>query len=215
MQGLRLPAHIHYGLSGGQRIFLDLKTDRYFQLASEEEKLFEALEDGHFVAASGCAALVRTGLLIHSPRGRPIRPTEYPEPIRSLVEQPIQPVRFGLAEIFEIWFHLWRARWTVARRTLAEPRAKNTIDKFPGSVERVWHFARQFHAARKFVPLAPNCLKDSLALRRFLRCRGIGATLVIGAKLHPFAAHCWLQHGDLALNDSLSGARGFAPILVL
>ena len=72
-----------------------------------------------------------------------------------------------------------------------------------------------FHASpRVSCPIAPNCLYDSLALRRFLLRRGVGVDLVIGAKLHPFAAHCWLQDGTTVLNDCLGSARDFVPVLV-
>jgi hypothetical protein len=63
--------------------------------------------------------------------------------------------------------------------------------------------------------MASNCLRDSIALLRFLIRRGVAAELVIGVKLYPFAAHCWVQQGPLILNDNLGGAAGFAPILVL
>ena len=66
----------------------------------------------------------------------------------------------------------------------------------------------------EFIPIAPNCLYDFLALCRFLQRRGIVADLVIGAKLHPFGAHCWLQDGEILLNDSVSVARDFEPVLV-
>jgi hypothetical protein len=213
MQGLRLPAHIHYGRFGEERIFLDLETDRYFQLAAESEAVFEALEQGAFAPASGCAKLVDEGLLGYAPDGRPIRPAENPEPVGSLVERAQERASFGLLHVIEIAGLLMAARWTVRRRHLARLKSGGPIrSSRAGEFD---HAVRQFLSARKYVPLAPNCLRDSLALRSFLLRRGLEARLIVGAKLHPFAAHCWLQHEGLVLNDSLSAAKGFAPVLVL
>jgi hypothetical protein len=36
---------------------------------------------------------------------------------------------------------------------------------------------------------------------------------VIGVKLNPFAAHCWLQVGDVVLNDLPERVAAFTPIL--
>ncbi|HET9399013.1 MAG TPA: lasso peptide biosynthesis B2 protein [Sphingomicrobium sp.] len=215
MQGLRLAAHIHYGICAGQRIFLDLEADRYFQLPAEEDRHFEALEDGGFVPASGCALLVRAGILTYSAVGRPIGPAECAMPASSMVEQAPVPVQFGVGSIAEVWRDLWIARRIVHRRRLPALLADARAGDLPGAGAGPETSVRQFLAVRKLIPFAPNCLRDSLALRRFLIRRRIGVQLIIGAKLYPFAAHCWLQHGEMVLNDSLSGAKGFAPILVL
>jgi hypothetical protein len=215
MQGLRLAAHIHYGTCAGHRIFLDLEADRYFQLPAEEDRHFEALESGSFVPASGCASLVRAGILTYSVVGRPIHRAECVMPASSMVEKAQVPVQFGISRVAEVWRDLWVARRIVHRRRLPALHAAAGDEGLPAAQADLEFSVRQFLAARKFVTFAPNCLRDSLALRRFLMRRGIGVQLIIGAKLYPFAAHCWLQHGELVLNDSLSGAKGFAPIFVL
>jgi hypothetical protein len=59
------------------------------------------------------------------------------------------------------------------------------------------------------------CLFDSLALVRFLRSHHVNATWTIGVTARPFAAHCWVQYGDLVLNDTLEHVQCFTPILVV
>ena len=39
-----------------------------------------------------------------------------------------------------------------------------------------------------------RCLTTSLVLTALLARRGIPATLVIGVRSHPFAAHAWVEH---------------------
>ncbi|MFA5966680.1 MAG: lasso peptide biosynthesis B2 protein [Sphingomonas sp.] len=68
---------------------------------------------------------------------------------------------------------------------------------------------------RRYVPLARNCLLDSLAQYRWLDRAGIGCRLVFGVTGAPFAAHCWLQSDDTILNDSYEHVSRFTPILAL
>ena len=73
----------------------------------------------------------------------------------------------------------------------------------------------RFQRARSFVPIKPICLQDSLALREWLARRGAGAALVLGVRLDPFAAHSWIQLGDMVLNDSADRVSAYTPILAV
>ena len=59
------------------------------------------------------------------------------------------------------------------------------------------------------------CLFDSLALSELLAKYGLHPNWVFGVRTEPFMAHCWLQHGDLVINDSTQRVREFTPILVV
>ncbi|HEV7717235.1 MAG TPA: lasso peptide biosynthesis B2 protein [Steroidobacteraceae bacterium] len=59
------------------------------------------------------------------------------------------------------------------------------------------------------------CLFDSLALVRFLSAYGLFPTCVIGVQTGPFAAHCWVQDGDVIFNDEPEYVRRFTPILAV
>jgi hypothetical protein len=39
--------------------------------------------------------------------------------------------------------------------------------------------------------------------------------LVLGIRLQPFSAHCWVQHGEFLINDTLDRVRTYAPVLVV
>lgn len=58
-----------------------------------------------------------------------------------------------------------------------------------------------------------QCLFDSLALKLFLAKYGVYPDWIFGVRLNPFAAHCWLQHGNTLVNDSLDSVRQFTPIM--
>ena len=216
MSDLHLPEHIHFCEIGEQRIFLDLVADRYFSLPPAVDASFSAIiEAKESAAASEVEALRRLGLLVAAPAGRRIEPTRHPVPDASLVEDVDLVGSPSLPILAEVLVLVVRARRAVRRKRLpaelALPDQRARRDR-PG--ERRNRMVEAFLRTRRLVPIAPNCLYDSLALRHFLRRRGIEADLVIGTKLHPFAAHCWIQDETTVLNDSLASAHGFVPILV-
>ncbi len=49
------------------------------------------------------------------------------------------------------------------------------------------------------LPRDPRCLQKSLVLTELLARRGIPATLVIGVRPDPFAAHAWVEHAGRPL----------------
>ncbi|MBT2246732.1 lasso peptide biosynthesis B2 protein [Sphingobium sp. BHU LFT2] len=58
------------------------------------------------------------------------------------------------------------------------------------------------------------CLPRSLALVATARKYGLNPVLVIGIQVAPFAAHCWVQDGNVVANESPDRAQMFTPILV-
>jgi hypothetical protein len=72
-----------------------------------------------------------------------------------------------------------------------------------------------FLETRRLVPFPRVCLHDSLAMKAYLRRRGVASSLVFGVALNPFSAHCWLQIGSTVLNDTLDRAVRHTPILAV
>ena len=66
-----------------------------------------------------------------------------------------------------------------------------------------------------FYTLRGACLLDSLTLIHFLSAEGIHPDWVFGVKTEPFDAHCWVQQGELLLNDVPDRVRQYSPILVV
>ena len=67
--------------------------------------------------------------------------------------------------------------------------------------------------AANWHPLRPNCLPRSLVLVRLLRLRGLAADLRIGVAKpgESLAAHAWVEHGGVALAESDTTLRTYAP----
>lgn len=73
-------------------------------------------------------------------------------------------------------------------------------------------------AFRRLAPWLPRggvCLMRSYQLLTHLRAGGHHAAWVFGVRTWPFEAHCWLQVGDMVLDDTLERVRAFKPILVV
>jgi hypothetical protein len=70
-----------------------------------------------------------------------------------------------------------------------------------------------FKELRPLYPRPYLCLFDSLALLEFLAGYHSYPRIVFGVVADPFQAHCWLQEGDMLLNDDLERVAKYKPIL--
>jgi hypothetical protein len=75
--------------------------------------------------------------------------------------------------------------------------------------------AAAFAGSRLLMHSHNNCLSQSLAFNRACRRWRLAAVFVIGVRLDPFSAHCWVQCEDLVLNDSVERVKHFTPILAI
>jgi hypothetical protein len=72
-----------------------------------------------------------------------------------------------------------------------------------------------FHRWAPFAPAPGKCLLRSFMLLRLLRRHGHNARWVFGVRTWPFRAHCWLQAGDVVLDDDVEALVALTPILVV
>ena len=70
-----------------------------------------------------------------------------------------------------------------------------------------------FRGALPWLPLEGECLQRSFQLRRLLLAHGVQTDWIFGVRTWPFAAHCWLQIGDMVVGDSLARVKGYTPIM--
>jgi hypothetical protein len=103
-------------------------------------------------------------------------------------------------------------------RTLSEvmrhvgPSVGARTDSPPGP--DVLRIVERFHRWIPYAPLSGKCLLRAFVLLRLLRRHGHDAAWVFGVATRPFRAHCWLQRGDVVLNDTVERARAYTPIMV-
>jgi hypothetical protein len=101
---------------------------------------------------------------------------------------------------------------------LGFPRALRLIERLVGgnassteaSAEWIDAVARGVVAAAVFCPGRVECLEQSMALYFLLRRHGVAAELRFGMRTMPFAAHAWVMHGGVPVNEELEQLQQFA-----
>lgn len=211
----RLPPFVGYCSIGARTILLDARNDRYWMVPADLAFGLDAARAGQ-PGLAGLAALqvlARAGFVRDDHAGVPVAPCEIVPARTSCLDAPLQDGwlqslaarrafraterglrRHGLASMLE---HLLRMRDQQAR---AAPR-------------RYMDAATGFARLRTWLSPLGRCLPLSLALAT--RCADAEVCLVFGVKLDPFAAHAWVQHGDIVLNDDVHVVAQFTPILVV
>lgn len=218
MSYLRLPPHISAAFVDDRPVFLDVRRDRYFALESDAEALVATLGgSGSIELDTGQVdLLLETGLYELSDEPCPQPFVEVCEP-RTRVPASAAPARF--MDVLRISLLLARARCAVRfgrlERVLERRSSETTGRQGPVLHERAFELVQRFHRARQLVPIRPVCLQDSLALHDWLARHGKRSLLVLGVKLDPFEAHCWLQVQDVVLNDEPDRVSAFTPIRVV
>lgn len=210
----------------GHLVFLDIAQDRYFRLTGGLEdalRRFLAHED---VAPTFLENLAAARILVETP-DLEVHSTiaDIQRPSRSAIEQASVKgdLPLGMAPVCEVMAIVWSTRRQLKRCTLKanldkasayrDRKAEPPEAAAPTTLEGDLLGAnRQFARARRYVPIEPVCLLDSLSLLRFLSRRGLSANIVFGVTSGPFAAHCWVQAGDIVLNETLSDANAYTPI---
>jgi hypothetical protein len=83
----------------------------------------------------------------------------------------------------------------------------------PLDIERAHLLLSMFDSLRLFFPRPYLCLFDSLALIHFLARFRLYPDWVFGVTADPFEAHCWVQAGNVVLNDTIERVSAFTPIM--
>jgi hypothetical protein len=221
MMQMHVPSHLAFCEVQGGVMFLDVRRDRYFALPPVLEREFKALAARAFFADSADPTLVdrlsRIGVIA----------TQDAVPMSRAVGQPAAASLKDMSPP-ALRSHLWDRLMVVGRLVATRSALRTTplhaILEEVGvrrgarpvaALPQLIASTTQFEDARRWAPLKPVCLLDSLALLAFLSQRGLYANLVFGVIRQPFAAHCWVQAHEVVLNDRLDRVAEFTPILVV
>lgn len=207
---------------GGALVFLDVFGDRYFALGGlargaclrlvdgarcrpDEQTIIDDLVRNDVLRRVGADA--RPVLCANLPcRGVALNDHRTGESARVSVAASIGRIVAAIVELKvrrldEILATLVAAK---GRCALAEP-----ADSDAGG------FALAFEQADRLLTTFNLCLPRSIALARAMMAGGLVPSLVIGVKLRPFEAHCWVQHRDILIGNDIGTITPFTPILIL
>jgi hypothetical protein len=237
-----LSPHVHVCVAGKQVVLLDLERDKYLSLEQANPigrwvrgwpvplcGTPPLTESGDSPAAgtspeSGLLAkMISQGLLVTDPTiGKEAAPVVAERPRVAMVEYDlnVRP-RTTFAQLCRLLSAYAAAKWSLKYRPIKEvvratglrKRRLQPTNLEAGALRRLVtafvYLRPLFYTARE------ACLLDSLTLVNFLAGYRVFPQWVFGVKTDPFYAHCWVQHGDFALNDTPDYVRGFSPILVV
>jgi hypothetical protein len=217
-------------------VVLDVKQDRYFALeAAKTAALSAELPGWPVTPAEGsipnsaieqaAAPLVRQGWLLQLPAdAKDATPTRAPTPETDLLVDTRSVgaklgvrtvVTFLVASIFaKFVLRFWSFERVIRR--VGERKAERGATGRPFDVDRARRLMDAFRRMRVFLfSSREECLHDSLAVLEFLARHELFPTWVFGVRARPFAAHCWVQHADIVLNDTFEHVSSYVPIMVV
>lgn len=207
---------------GDRLIFLDVTADRYYCLSGPAEAAFARLvDDGAQEDLSAeLVPLHAKGLLIEQPGCHAPSPCALQIPELSLLDESLPRVGAlpTLAALGDLAASRARLKTLGLRWTLAGIRRRKANVLDPRNVDLSDELRRTMAAFRRadgIVSTLDNCLSQSVAVAGRLLKQGVRTNLVMGVRLGPFNAHCWVQRDDQLVNDRFDMVRMFTPILVI
>jgi hypothetical protein len=225
--------HAYTCVCGGHLVFLDLERDKYLCLDLEATAaLLPYLRARSFViqdALPDCAdaagashtltELERRNLIASVPLGQATPGVEeIARPTRSISAPAGDEYHCTVAEACKVFFAVTRSAVMLRLRTLAKTIAhvterRNSAGE-PSVAVGLETLVQRFASCRSRFGRTDACLFNSLALLDFLALHGLYPRLVFGVSMRPFHAHCWVQHEDIVVGDTLERVSRFTPIMV-
>lgn len=204
---------IHIATIEDDLVALDLGNDAYFCLPGLAQHLV-AEGDGRWTASNAVIAngLLETGLF-QSAVSRQPRPVPTPTVRTSRLYEGRGSGKLAGMTLAVI---MAREAWRIHGRSLKALIARSpSLPLRHDQAAEAMADACLFDRWMPWMPGQGQCLYRAYLLRAFLASRGRGATWMFGVRTWPFSAHCWLQVGDLLLDDDLDRVALYTPIMAV
>lgn len=212
---LALAPHIHLAVLGDDAVLLDTAADAYL-CVPDGRRLLRPTADGAAVSPTSpdvTTQLTEAGYIDPQAPPAPRRRADLP---RRDLGDPVAEEPVSAQDLLRLAGALWDLFWRYRGRPLPAILAwvRRGPPRCPDPAE-VARLARVFQRAAVWLPMPRKCLVRSFVLLRFLQRSGQDARWVFGVTTWPFSAHCWLQLGDMALDDWAERLVIYEPILVV
>lgn len=214
-----LPA---YGcVADGEPVFLDTGRDRYFAVCGEardqwrrwleKPDLLQGFEQTELLQELGVSADQRNGGTMIGVVSRPAPHADLSSTVNGQV-----PVgrRFEALAMDVLASRLLRRRPLLSVLSNAQGRKLRSISHPDASFDLV-AASRAFAWINRLRSANDRCLARSLAFFMMASNHGRSVDLVIGVRMKPFGAHCWVESDNVVLNDDLESVQEYTPILVI
>ena len=192
-------------------VVLDLEADRYNCLL-DASQILSCQSDGSLRVSNQSVAedLQRVGIADGA------SPPQRRWAIQSARRELSQSARSSIGDVVGAALALSLASVRFRGRSLSElvgGERRQTPSSRDIDELRLTRLVSAMRIARPWIPIEGECLKRSFQLKRFLAGRGIATDWIFGVRTWPFAAHCWLQIGDLVVGDRLDRVSLYTPIM--
>lgn len=215
----RLQPDVHAVVVDDDLVFLSVPGEQYFCLGGAADVAELGPDRDVAISDAAMAAELAAAGLIGAASDGPVAPSRaWRAPTASALRwsyafpRPgdLKPVLGATLDVAR------RYRGRGLKEILMAARAEPLMSS-PEAAEpsRLLTLVDQFHRWIPFAPVSAKCLLRSFMLRRWLHRHGLTADWVFGVATWPFEAHCWLQSGDLVLDDTVERVAGFTPIMVV
>jgi len=239
MQPYLLAPHVYPCVSGQHVVLMDLERDKYVAVVPAHRLAswvrgwpvgaVQAAEPPHNADGAPDALISQMlahGMLVTDPHvGKSAVPVTTVRPQRGLVEFDLDMrPKTTAAQLWRFGRSCLRAQLSLKLRpiqSIVEAVRERKAQREAGAPQaadpaRLRSLVTAFARLRPlFYTLRSACLLDSLTLLHFLSAEGIHPDWVFGVKTEPFDAHCWVQQGELLLNDVPDRVRQYSPILIV
>lgn len=212
---LRLGEAIHGVMIDGDAVFLDVEADAYFclpQIGSALTINGSAVSTSERELGEGlCSAGLASTDTISPPRQPP--PPAPRRTARALIGQEDQA---AARPSWRHWRAIGKAALTAARgrRRSFDRLLPDRVAAAPPPGPELLADLAVFRGLAPWLPLDGLCLYRSHLLRTYLVSLGHSVDWMFGVRTWPFRAHCWLQAGDVALDDEAERVAAYHPIMV-
>ena len=206
---------VHSAVVGSDLVLLDLRSGRYYCLA-DCAPLLKAGSGGRTLEP-GQRQIPCFEPAILSPQLTPVWPPPRPtlEPTSDLLHLAMVPQ--GRPSAGRFLAATSDALLRYPRRTFGALVAEAVRSRSPSVIQDPQSLASAiaFNGFAPYLPVGAKCLLRSYLLLRQLWREGLDAAWVFGVRTYPFAAHCWLQSGEVVLDDHWERVSAYQPILAV
>ena len=212
-----LKSDLHIATVGDDLVCLDANAGEYGLLCGLGRSMPTPGAGGRLddLASNVAASLLEAGLVQQEPSGD-LRVDFPPPPAKSWwragggepsLADRLRFVRAYVNTTPRFWHAPFGGLIATARR--GRPAAPSA------GTPALWRDMQVFDLLEPLAPFQGECLYRAFLLLAYLRLEGRDASWVFGVRTYPFQAHCWLQVGDILLNDAVERVCAYTPIFAV
>lgn len=207
---MHLSPSTHLATIGQDVVILDARSNAYYCLPAAAPDIDVGPHGVGFGDPDLEAQFAEAGLLASTPSWRaPLSP----RPELDLGADPAAPIRLAdIALILAAWLTMLVSYHHADFGRLTRADGERGVPANAPSQD-LRRLVAAFERVLPWLPFQGVCLYRSFLLRRVLHWRGHQVRWVFGVRTWPFLAHCWLQVGDVVLDDAAERLVAFTPIM--